>query len=178
MITRCSRTWCSCLWEPGEETLLFVKTWCLWLHSLYNVYTRFYLYVWPIKCTSPLYVCPLRVYSPLCAHALRVLEYVLSVHVPPYVCPLSVYVPSVCMCLVFPSCVCHLYVYAPLCVRPTVCIFLPCVCPFVCMSPSCVCPLHMYIPLYDCCWNSNSSNNKLMWQVSRIHRFTSVPSLG
>ena len=115
---------------------------------------------------DPSYALPLCMYVPSVSTALDVHlpsvcmsppVYVLSVYIPPYVCPLrvyathpclyplSLYVLSVCMCLVFPSCVCHLYIYAPLCVRLTVCILLLCVCPSVCMSPSCVCPHRVYV---------------------------------
>ena len=132
--------------------------------------------VCPFMCTSPpyacpLHVCPLRMYvpsvciSPPCVCPLRV--YIPSAYMSPLcVCPLRVYVPSVCMflCLVVPSCVCCLHVYVP-----------PCTCsfrvyfPFVCLS------FRVYVSSYDCCWNSNSLNNRLVRQVSGVHKLTSVP---
>lgn len=128
----------------------------------------------------------------------------LRVYVPPFACPLCVYfplyvsllrvyVPSIYifLCLIVLSCVSRLHVYIPPCVHLPVCMFHPCVIPSMCMypscvfpsvcmsppcvSPSCICPLRVYVPLYDCFWDLNSSNNRLMWQVSRVHRFTPVP---
>ena len=104
-------------------------------------------------CISPSCVCPFRVYVPSVCMS------------PPYVCPLHVYVPSAYMspprgvsfvgmflCLVVMHMPLRVYVIPCAC---SFCVYIP----FVCLS------LRMYVSSYDCCWNLNSSNNRLVGQA-------------
>lgn len=120
----------------------------------------------PGVCTS-MYVFPRCVCSSVC---MTLHVHFPSVNVPP-VCmshyfnapSVRISPPCVIIYLVVALCVCHLHVHVPPCVRPSVYMLLPHVSPFMC-------------PLYDCCWKSYSSNNRLMRQVRGLHRFTSVPT--
>ena len=118
---------------------------------------------------SPSCVCPSVCMSPPCVCSLFDLYISLCVYISPCACSFRVY---------FPPCVCPLCVFFPPCVRPLR-VYVSSVCaPSVYMSPPYVCFLrvYQYIPLYNCCWDSNS-NNRLMRQFSGVHRFTSVPTL-
>ena len=103
-------------------------------------------------CGVPSVWCPLCVVSPPCG-LLRVYGVCFFVWL-----FLNVYVASMYMflCAYVTPCACsfrmslHAYVL------------------FMCFS------LHAYVPSYDCCWNSYSSNHRLMRQVSGVPKLTSV----
>lgn len=122
---------------------------CMTLHAHFPSVGIFPPFVCPSLC-----ICPPRVYIPSAWSPLRkyisLFCYSFMFMLPPRICP------SLCTSLRvhFPSVRMFVHVYVP----------------FVCFSS------RVYVPLYDCCWNSNSPNNMLVLQFNREHKLTSVPT--